>query len=187
MKKIIIDLNPTKPEEESPAIKALNKYMPLVIILLLLVIMANIFIFAVVNVFEISYKSLAKTLKTLSSQSQDVQSSRDIMANLAKEKKEYEQIATKNDSLANLMAETATLIPDTLWLTNFSFNNDALTLEGSALRSEQDSMIALNKFIQDLAKSSAFTERFKNIGLKNYRKTKKFNIETMDFRIECVK
>jgi|GEM_PF-2104425 len=187
MKKIVINLNPAQIPEESPAMKTLGKYIPFILAAAFMAILCNLLLFGVINSFRLSYASLEKTFKGMSSQQQDIQKTDETLARLEKEKKDYVVMLKNDASTAQLMADTFSVMPKSLWLRLFSFTNDTLTLEGSIIQMDEDQMTALNHFVKDLNKIPSFTNNFKNISLKNYRKNRAQGTETMDFRIECSK
>lgn len=187
MKKIIINLNPAKPPESSPASKTLDKFVPFVLVLLILLAVFNIFFFGLINFFRLTQGSLKKTLKDLQPQVKEVQTAREDLAQINKEKKDY-QAALVNDFLVSrVMADAYAAMPINIWLKSFVFGNDSLTLEGAVVQWKEDQMVSLNRFIQELNKKEYFTQKFKTVGLKSYRTNKLQAAETIEFRIECTK
>jgi len=185
MKKITINLSPFKKQEASPLTKALNPHIPLILLVLAIFILLNVLVFTLANIFNVSLISLENTHKNLSPSVKDVQTLKDTLAAQIKEKKDYQTILVPEIQLARILADTYAAVPKNVWLKSLTFDKNSLALEGSVVKWKEESMATLDKFIKDLNKQTYFVSVFKNSGLKNYKKNKIQNTETIDFALEC--
>jgi len=186
MKKITINLYPFQQADEPPLNKTLAHYIPAVILVLILLIIVNIGAFALANIFEMSRASLENTNKNLAPSIKDIQELKDALEAQIKEKKDYQSISTTRIQATRIMAEVYGSMPKNIWLRSFSFDRDTLALEGTVVKWKEEQMASLDKFIKDLNKKDYFVSQFKNANVKDYRKGKVQNTETIDFVIECI-
>jgi Tfp pilus assembly protein PilN len=185
MKKITINLYPFQQGEESPLNKVAAQYIPLFLLALAVLVVINIGAFALANVFEMSRASLANTDKSLLPSVKNIQDLKTELETHTKEKKDYQSIAMAQIKMARIMADLYAAMPKNVWLRSFSFDKTSITLDGAVVKWKEEPMASLDKFIKDLNKRDYFASQFQGAGVKNYRKGKAQNTETIDFTIEC--
>ena len=185
MKKITINLYPFQRGEESPLNKIVARYKPLLLLALAVLTVINIGAFALANIFEMSRASLANTEKSLAPSVKNIQGLKDALEAGVKEKKDYQSVLTAQTKITLIMADVYAAMPKNIWLRSFSFDRDTVMLEGAVVKWKEEPMTSLDKFIKGLSKKDYFASQFKNASVKNYRKGKIQNTETIDFMIEC--
>jgi len=185
MKKITINLYPFQQGEESLLNKTVAQYIPLFLLALVILVVLNIGAFALANVFEMSRASLANTDKSLVPSVKNIQDLKTELESRVKEKKDYQSISTAQVKIARIMADIYAAMPKNIWLRSFSFDKAAVMLDGAVVKWKEEPIASLDKFIKDLSKKDYFSSQFKSAGVKNYRKGKVQNTETIDFTIEC--
>lgn len=185
MKKITINLYPFQQGEESSFSKIIGRYIPLFLLALILLLILNVGAFMLANVVEMSRVSLENTNKNLAPSIKDIQDLKNTLAANAKEKQDYQSVLTAQTQMSRIMADVYSAMPKNTWLRSFTFDKDTVTLEGAVVKWKEEQMASLDKFIKDLNKKAYFSSQFKNTGVKNYRKGKVQNVETIDFVISC--
>jgi len=185
MKKITINLYPFQQGEEAPFNKIIGRYVPLLLLAAIVLIVLNVGAFMLANVVEISRVSLENTNKNLAPSIKDIQDLKDVLEAETKEKQDYQSVLTAQTQISRIMADVYAAMPKNIWLRSFTFEKGTLILEGVVVKWKEEQMASLDKFIKDLNKKTYFSSQFKNTGIKNYRKGKTQNTETIDFMIDC--
>ncbi len=111
-------------------------------------------------------EDVLQTLKVLENTKKVLKNKVDIIQSLNARK----QVAVK------MMDQLSRALPEMVWLSNMKFNNNTLSLKGSALS---------NNLVADFINNLKSTNYFKNIKFKDSIRKKKSGVDVFDFRLDC--
>lgn len=111
-------------------------------------------------------EEILQTLKVLENTKKVLKNKVDIIQNLNSKK----QVTVK------MMDQLSRALPEMVWLTNMKFNNNTLSLSGSALS---------NNLVADFINNLKSTNYFGNIQFKDSIRSKKSGVDVFDFRLDC--
>ena len=114
----------------------------------------------------VELEEVLQTLKILENTKKVLKNKVDIIQNLNARK----QVAVK------MMDQLSRALPEMVWLTNMKFNNNTVSLSGSALS---------NNLVADFINNLKSTNYFKNIRFKDSIRRKKSGVDVFDFRLDC--
>ncbi|MBI3601708.1 MAG: PilN domain-containing protein [Candidatus Omnitrophica bacterium] len=80
----------------------------------------------------------------------------------------------------NILSDT---MPKEVWLKKVAWNNNVLTVEGSAVSKLRDEISIVGNFVSDLKKEESFVKDFSSLELTSVTRSKKGVTETADFII----
>lgn len=124
-------------------------------------------------------------------------------AKLQPQKSEIDAIITKTKDTAQQLTTVKNIVPsrstgwarrlnvisDTLtkgmWLRRITLDNNALTIEGSAVSKNQDEITFVSTFVANLKKDPAFAGDFSSIEVNSIQKTKRGTTEIADFIVSA--
>ncbi|MCP4653383.1 MAG: hypothetical protein GY858_08400 [Candidatus Omnitrophica bacterium] len=187
MKKIKINLHPVQAQEETKLVKTAGQYMPFAILGLAGLIVANLIIFAFANVLRLSYSGRHKHWKSLSPQVQEIVQLKDELQKHIVEKKDFQNLLSEHLSFSQIMAEFFSSAPKNIWLRDMSINEETVKINGYVVKWKEDRLVSLDKLIKALNEQTYFIEKFRNVGLKNYRKSTLNGVDIIEFRMECAR
>jgi Tfp pilus assembly protein PilN len=187
MKRITINLHPLHHKEEDRIYATIAKYIPYVFLGLIGLVVVNIFLFLLVSLSRLGYKSAAEQWKTFSPQVETVTALKKEVEALTAERNEYSGLFAARVETSRMLADIFASLPKNIWLERIEFNNDNLNFSGYVVRWKEDYLVSLDKFIKNMGKSEYFSTVFKEISLKNSRKNNLHNVEVVRFVIECKK
>ncbi|MEN8223564.1 MAG: PilN domain-containing protein [Acidobacteriota bacterium] len=114
----------------------------------------------------VELEDVLQTLKTLENTKKILKNKVDIIQSLNSRK----QVAVK------MMDQLSRALPEMVWLSNMKFNNNTVSLVGSALS---------NNLVADFINNLKSTNYFSNIKFKDSIRKKKSGVDVFDFRLNC--
>lgn len=182
MDKIYINLNPKQKKEGNAVLKKISYLLGLSILLLLVIIIAfGVLISIKASVYkydDIKWAKWKEKYTTLNRIKQDV-------ANLENEKNEFKKLLTPKNKMSNIFEDIFSSLPKNIWFNSMNLKKDTLDIRGYVVKIEEDYLVSLEKFINNLKVKEYFSSRFKKINIKDSQK-KDFNgAEVLEFYVEC--
>jgi Tfp pilus assembly protein PilN len=182
MDKIYINLSPKQKKEGNDAIRNVSPYLGLAIFALLgIIIIVGVVIAmraSVLKYTDIQWSKWKERYSTLSRIEQDI-------ANLGKDKNEFTKMLTPKNQMANMFGDIFSSLPKNIWFNSMNLKKDALDIRGYVVKIDEDYLVSLEKFINNLKSKEYFNSKFKKINIKDSQK-KDFNgTEVLEFYLEC--
>jgi len=182
MDKIYINLSPKQKREENALLKKISYYISLCTLLLLVIIIAlGVLIGIKASVYkydEIKWAKWKEKYTTLGGIKQDI-------VNLENEKNEFKKLLTPKNQMSDIFEDIFSSLPKNIWFNNMDLKKDTLDIRGYIVKIDEDYLISLEKFINNLKAKEYFSSRFKKINIKDSQK-KDFNgAEVLEFYVEC--
>ncbi len=177
---IRINLLPYRAARTKENIRRQISIFSLSIVLLIIVLWVfNGFLGSRVNKLSARLEDIKKEVKLYEEKAREVEEIKKKLASLNKKIEIVNQLKAFRKAPPQLLAEmTEIVVPDRMQLTNFSSNNNSITLEGIALDNE-----TIAVFMTRLERSTLFN----GVTLKSAKQEKKFNINIKNFNIVCKK
>jgi len=186
MKKIEINLHPFKDKDKSNLVeKYLHTYFPLVGLGFIITLAVNLLLFSLTLFFNIPYRNLSKQWQELTPQVNALNSIKQELNSLKKEEKELRSLTTYKIDIAHTLFDLSCALPKNIWLANFHYEKDTLSLNGLVVKWKEDYLASIDRLIKNLKNRDYFSHTFKKIQLKDSQKDKFFGREVMKFKIVC--
>jgi len=115
----------------------------------------------------VELEDVLETLKVLEKTKKVLKNKVDIIQNLNSRK----QVAVK------MMDQLSRALPEMVWVRGMRFNNNTLSLSGSALS---------NNLVADFINNLKSTNYFTDIKFKDSVRKKKSGVDVFDFRLDCI-
>lgn len=187
MKRININLHPSRNEEADKIYKLVSQYIPYVFLGLVGLVFINILLFLLASFARLSYKASEGEWKKLSPQVESITALKKEVDTLALEHKEYKKIFSGHVKTAKMLADIFSSLPKNIWLEQIDFQTETVNFSGYVVRWKEDYLMSLDKFVKNLSASKYFSAVFKDINLTNSRKSTINGVEVVRFLIECKK
>jgi Tfp pilus assembly protein PilN len=95
---------------------------------------------------------------------------------LARKVKIIEDLKSTQKRTVKMMDQLSSSLPEWVWLTSLTFNNNAINLRGRALS---------NSLIADFINNLKATNYFHNIQFRDSKVSRRGGLEVLDFRLTC--
>lgn len=182
MDKIYINLSPKQKKEGNAALRNISYYISIGIFVLLVIIVALGILIAVrASVYEYNNVRWAKWKEkyaTLDKIKQGIRS-------LENDKNDFKKLLTPKNQMSNIFADIFSSLPKNIWFNSMNLKKDTLDIRGYVVKVDEDYLVSLEKFVNNLKAKEYFSSRFKKINIKDSQK-KEFNgAEILEFYVEC--
>jgi hypothetical protein len=87
--------------------------------------------------------------------------------------------------MADIFEDIFSSLPKNIWFNNISLKKDILDIRGYVVKLDEDYLVSLEKFINNLKAKQNFSSRFKKINIKDSQKNDFHGAEVLEFYIEC--
>ena len=185
MKKIEINLYPHQPKEENKYIEAVEKYTPFALLAVIGFLVVNLILFSATASMSFPYRKLNLRWKQLQPKIKEVEKVRKELNSLVAEKKEYHRILEYKINAAHMLADVYASLPENIWLSKVSLNNNVLHISGCAVAWKKSALVSVDIFTKRLRKAKYFSSIFHKVDIKNSRRDIFNSREIMRFDIEC--
>lgn len=182
MDKIHINLSPKQKKEENALFKKISYYISLGIFFLLAVIVVLGILIAIrASVYEyenVKWGKWKEKYAELNKIKQDIK-------NLESDKNEFKKLLTPKNQMSDIFEDIFSSLPKNIWFNSMNLKKDTLEIRGCIVKVEEDYLVSLEKFVNNLKAKKYFSSRFKKINIKDSQR-KDFNgAEILEFYIEC--
>ncbi|UCC95314.1 MAG: PilN domain-containing protein [Candidatus Omnitrophota bacterium] len=187
MKKIEVNLHPEGEKKEQKWFVYVKRYLPFMLFGLFLLVCVNVVLFLLASSFKKPRANLEKKWHDLTPQVQEITALKKEIDSLKHNRQEYRDLVTESISASQVFAELFDSIPKNIWFSTVDLGNGVLRMNGSVVRWKEDYLVSVNKLINSLNEKKYFSSVFKNINLKNSRKSSIAGVEIMTFSIDCTR
>lgn len=182
MDRIYINLSPKQKKEENISLKNLSYYAGLsAFFLLIIIISLGVFIAIRATVYkyeDIKWSKWKEKYETISKIKKEI-------AGLESDRIEFKKILTTKNQMANIFEDIFSSLPDNIWFNSINTKKDTLDIRGYVVKINEDYLVSLEKFINNLKAKEYFSSRFKKINIKDSQKSDFNTAEVLEFYIEC--
>ncbi|MFA5270987.1 MAG: hypothetical protein WC412_01440 [Candidatus Omnitrophota bacterium] len=183
MDRIYINLSPKKEKIENVLLRQVSYYMLIgVFFILCLIVLVAVVLFirlAVVKHYEsrwAKWKGQYASLSVIKGE----------LASLRNEKNEFTKILTPQNQMAKIFSDIFVSLPQNIWFESLNFNKKSLLIKGYVVRLDnEDYLVSLENFINNLKAKEYFISHFKNINIKDSQKTDFNGVEALEFNLGC--
>ena len=182
MEKIIINLNPKKIDDKldivlsyQPLIKGFLKLFSFFILLLFILIFIN----------SLRYSNYKKIYKILEPDFNRINNIKKELSTLEKKVSELKNIVTPKVFVSDILEDIYLSLPENIWLENLDYK-DFINIKGYVVKLNEDPLISINKFIDNLKKRN-FYKIFKKISIRGSNKTTFYGVDVLEFNLQCAK
>ncbi len=183
MDKIYINLNPKQKKEKSDFLKEFLYYVAIsTVILLAVLVVLWIFIGIRASIYKyegVKWSKWKEKYETIDRIKKDI-------SVLEGDKIEFKKILTPKNKIAGIFADIFSSLPKNIWFNNISLKKDILDIRGYVVKLDEDYLVSLEKFINNLKAKQNFSSRFKKINIRDSQKNDFHGAEVLEFYIECV-
>ena len=182
MDNIYINLSPKQKKEENIFVKDFSYYSGLAAIFLLAIIIAlGVFIAMRAGVYkyeDIKWSKWKERYETIEKIKKDI-------AGLEGDRNEFKRILTPKNQMAKIFEDVFSSLPKNIWFNTMGLKKDTLDIRGYVVKIDEDYLVSLEKFINNLKAKEYFNSRFKKINIKDSQKNNFNGAEVLEFYIEC--
>ncbi|MFA5008128.1 MAG: hypothetical protein WC546_02785 [Candidatus Omnitrophota bacterium] len=182
MDRIYINLSPKQKKEENALLVKASYYLILSIsFFLAVIIVLGIFIAVRASVYEyysIRWAKWKTQYETLTRLKQDI-------AGLESDRNEFVKILTPKNQMAKVFENIFSSLPKNIWFNSMDLKKDTLDIKGYVVKIDEDYLVSLEKFINNLKSKEYFSNRFKKINIKDSQKIEFNGAEVLEFYVEC--
>ncbi|MCF7869602.1 MAG: PilN domain-containing protein [Candidatus Omnitrophica bacterium] len=187
MKKIKINLNPRKPTIFDQGLGKALDYIPLLILLVIFfaLLVGGIGLFSLTKAARYNhYRNIWKKWESRSSQLDEIKDNRD---SLERELSRIKDVVAPKYTGITLLNNLFSALPKNIWFKNVFFEQEAIKVEGYIVAWDEDPIVSLENFINNLQESEDFSKKFERMSIKDTKRTNFNGVEVTQFIIECKK
>lgn len=182
MDNIYINLSPKRKKEENIFLKDFSHYAGLAAFFLLaIIIILVVFIVIRASVYkyeDIKWSKWKEKYETISKMKKDI-------SGLESDRNEFKKILTPKNQMAKIFEDIFSALPKNIWFNNMGLKKDTLDIRGYVVKIDEDYLVSLEKFINNLKAKEYFSSRFKKINIKDSQKNDFNGAEVLEFYVEC--
>jgi Tfp pilus assembly protein PilN len=182
MEKISINLSPRQEKIENILFRNISYYLTLgvagVIGIMALLTIFLLLKTGMLKVYESKWVKWERQFNELSKIKKDI-------SELENEKKEFKKVLTPQYNVAKIFEDIYSSLSQNIWFESLSFKKDKLGIRGYILKLDEDYLISLEKFINNLKKKGYFTSKFRKINIKDSQQKDFSKTKVLEFVVEC--
>ncbi|MCK9574322.1 MAG: PilN domain-containing protein [Candidatus Omnitrophica bacterium] len=182
MDNIYINLSPKQKKEENIFLKNFFYYGGVgVFFLLAVIVILVIFIVIRASVYkyeDIKWSKWKDKYETISKIKKD-------LAALDGDRNEFKKILTPKNQMAKIFGDIFSSLPKNIWFNSMSMKKDTLDIRGYVVKIDEDYLVSLEKFINNLKAKKYFSSKFQKINIKDSQKNDFNGAEVLEFYVEC--
>jgi len=170
MRKIEINLYPYSSSEKKIDV-LIEKYFPFVFLGFLFLFLMNILLFFLNGFITFPLKKIKQKWEKISPQIEKLNNLKREINKLKIKKADLESFYQERVSISHIFADIFKALPKNMWLEKIAYSNRELFLSGYVVKWEKEYLATIDAFIKNLKKEEYFSKIFKNLALKDTRKT----------------
>lgn len=184
MDKIYINLSPKQEKTETAVLSNLPYYLSMAIAgCFIIVVLLGIFIvirMGVSRYYQGKWSKWKEQYTTLSKIKNEI-------SRLEVQKNELNKILTPQNQMAKIFNDIFASLPQNVWFSSMALKKDSLDMKGYVVKVDEDSLLSLEKFINNLKSKEYFSSKFKKVNIKNSQETGFNGIQVLEFDVECAR
>jgi len=140
------------------------------------------------TMWQLHQASLAKLrgrLQSLHAQKQAVDELRASLVKLRDEDQAFEELNRQRLRWARMLNILSDVMPEKVWLTDLSYDQRGLVVQGSALAESGQEMVRIGRFVQDLKASPEVSAIIQDIQIESIKTVQDHQIEIVEFTLSC--
>lgn len=187
MKKVKINLSPKKLTVFDENFNKVLGYLPLLALLVLFFVLVVGLVGAASSVKSRQHNNLKTVWQEWEPRHRELLDIKRGISTSKRHLKNLQNLVVSQNRGVYLLEGLLVALPENIWLESLHFKGDSTELSGYIVSWEEDSLVSLKKFIDNLQKERKFQELFARINIKDTKKINFRGREITQFFLECKK
>ncbi len=170
MRKIEINLYPFSSSRKKVDV-LIEKYFPFIFLGFLFLFLINLLLFFLNGFVSFPLKKLEQRWEKVSPQIEKLNGLKREINKLKIRNSDLENFYQNRVFISHIFADIFKALPKNMWLEKIAYSNRRLFLSGYVVKWKEEYLATIDTFIKNLKKEEYFSKIFKNLALKDTRKT----------------
>ncbi len=97
----------------------------------------------------------------------------------------FQRVSRERKRWANILNILSDTLPDNVWFTDLSLDQQGLVVQGSAIAQGGEEMVRIGRFVQELKKSPEFAVMIRDIQIESIKTVQDKDVEIVEFTLTC--
>ncbi len=151
-----------------------------VVLVAIIVVLAGIW-----QVNQVRLVQLNGRLQQLAAQKQTVEELRQSLQTLRGQDAVFQRLSSQRRQWAKVLNAFSDLVPDNVWFTDLSLDQQNLVVQGSAVAQSGEEMVKIGQFVQGLKASPEIASLIQDIQIESIKSVQQKEVEIVEFTLTC--